>query len=64
MTGHTGAVTGLGWSSDGRFIASADMSGSLRVWDADTGTLQRSFNSNGQPFAAAAFSPPGAMLAL
>ena len=37
LTGHTGPVTGLDWSSDGRRLASASADGSVRVWDANTG---------------------------
>ncbi|EMI53450.1 serine/threonine-protein kinase [Rhodopirellula sallentina] len=37
LTGHTGPVTSLDWSSDGRRLATASVDGSVRVWDANTG---------------------------
>jgi WD40 repeat protein/serine/threonine protein kinase len=35
LKGHTAGVVGLSYSPDGKRLASADLSGKLRVWDAD-----------------------------
>jgi WD40 repeat protein len=39
--GHTAAVTGAAWSSDGRRIATSSFDNSVHIWDADTGELIR-----------------------
>ncbi len=38
-TGHTGTITSLAWSPDGKRIASASGDRTVQVWDAETGTL-------------------------
>ena len=39
--GHSAAVTGTAWSSDGRRIATSSTDNSAHIWDADTGELIR-----------------------
>ena len=39
--GHTAAVTGAAWSSDGRRIATSSFDNSVHIWEADTGKLIR-----------------------
>ncbi|KZV88487.1 WD40 repeat-like protein, partial [Exidia glandulosa HHB12029] len=62
LEGHSGAVTSVSWSSDGRRIVSSSLDGSVRIWDSDT------YQSIGSPIYsghmadrvhAAAFSPDG-----
>jgi WD40 repeat protein len=35
-TGHTGAITSLAWSRDGKWIASSSFDKTVRIWDAKT----------------------------
>ena len=39
--GHTAAVTGTAWSSDGKRIATSSFDNSVHIWEADTGKLIR-----------------------
>jgi WD40 repeat protein len=39
--GHTAAVTGAAWSSDGSRIATSSFDNSVHIWEADTGQLIR-----------------------
>ena len=38
--GHRGAVHDLSYSPDNRFLASAGIDGSIRIWDSETGRLE------------------------
>ena len=42
--GHTAAVTGAAWSSDGKRIATGSFDNSVHIWDAGTGQLIRQIN--------------------
>jgi ribosome assembly protein SQT1 len=37
LDGHTDSVTGVAFSCDGKYVASAAMDGKVRVWNAETG---------------------------
>jgi WD40 repeat protein len=39
--GHSAAVTGAAWSSDGSRIATSSFDNSVQIWEADTGKLIR-----------------------
>ena len=41
--GHTGTVKSVAFSRDGRFVLSGSDDGTLKLWDASTGVLLRSF---------------------
>ncbi|KAH9498158.1 hypothetical protein Btru_008408 [Bulinus truncatus] len=43
-TGHTDTVVGVGFSHDGRYVATADMKGLIKVWKVESGTEVWSFD--------------------
>jgi WD40 repeat protein len=58
---HNGPVSGVAWNGDGSRLASA--SGTLRVWDARSGKLQRELKGHQAPVAAVAWSSDSSRLA-
>jgi WD40 repeat protein/tRNA A-37 threonylcarbamoyl transferase component Bud32 len=58
---HAGPVTGVAWNGDGNRLATA--SGTLRVWDARTGELQRELKGHLAPVGSVAWSSDGSRLA-
>lgn len=43
QTGHAGSVNTVEWSPDGRFILSGSSDGGIKLWDAPSGRLIRTF---------------------
>jgi len=43
QAGHTGPVNTVEWSPDGRFILSGSSDGGIKLWDAQSGRLIRTF---------------------
>jgi WD40 repeat protein len=58
--GHTTSVTsGVAFSPDDRFVLSAGVEATTRLWNRTNGVLLRGFEGQGAGSAAAAFSPDG-----
>lgn len=65
LKGHTNPVVDIAFSPDGRLIASASLDRTVKVWDVQTGNLQRTLNvgESGWGTSSVAFSPDGKTLA-
>lgn len=61
LKGHSSDLRGIAWSPDGGLIASIDSSGSLHIWDPETGEQLHKFSVEGTGNAVA-WSPDGALL--
>ena len=59
LSGHTGAVSGVAWSSEGRWLISCGADNSLRQWDTATGTATRTYTGSNKPLVALAVSADG-----
>jgi serine/threonine protein kinase/WD40 repeat protein/tetratricopeptide (TPR) repeat protein len=67
LAGHDGMVADLGFSPDGKVLASASKDRKVKLWDAATGELQRTLPSSESSFESSIqtvdFSPDGRLLA-
>jgi len=57
LAGHVGGVTCVEFSPDGRVLASTGKDGSIRLWDAESGSLRRAVNRPGAVGQTVSFSP-------
>ena len=57
--GHSDAVLSVAFSPDGTRVLSGELDGTLKLWDAATGQLLRSFKGHKDLLLSVAFSPDG-----
>jgi len=63
LEGHTGWVGQIRFSPDGKWLASAGLDGSVRLWNVETGEKIDEFAEKGATSWGASFSPDGKLLA-
>ncbi|MBV9142888.1 MAG: TIR domain-containing protein [Pseudonocardiales bacterium] len=62
LTGHNGIIGRIGWSPDGRLLATPSTDGTVRIWNANSGVCLRTVRAPGEPMFAAAFDSDGRIL--
>jgi WD40 repeat protein len=63
LKGHRGLVTGVAYSPDARYLATAGADGTLRIWDTGSGQERRTVPGNGTALTCVAYSPDGHLVA-
>jgi WD40 repeat protein len=63
LRGHTGPVSSVAFSGDGKALASGGADTTIKLWDLATGREKASLKGHTYPVRAVAFSPDGKLLA-
>jgi len=63
LSDHKGQVWGVTFSPDGKFLATAGVDQTVKLWDADNGQVVRTFPGHTSRVHVVAFSPDGRLLA-
>ncbi len=63
LRGHTGMVSAVAVSSDGKLLASGGRDTDVILWDAATAKVKATLQGHKQPISCVAFSPDGTLLA-
>ena len=63
LMGHTGTISRMVWSPDGRYLASASRDQTVRIWDTETGDVRHTLNGHTGWAIDVAWSPDGQRLA-
>ncbi len=61
--GHAGGVTSVSFSPDGKTVVSGSFDGTIKLWDAATGSLRRTISAQPGMVSSIAVSPDGKTLA-
>ncbi|MFP6618289.1 MAG: hypothetical protein VB877_03005, partial [Pirellulaceae bacterium] len=59
LPGHTGYVSSVAFSPDGKQIVSGSADSTLIIWDAESGQKVRTLNGHNNTVLSVAFSPDG-----
>src|SRR5262249_15968862 len=63
LPAQRGRMEAVAFSADGRRLASADLHGTVKVWDMPSGDCRHTFESQGRRVTSLVFSPDGKHLA-
>lgn len=63
LAGHTGAVSSVSFSGNGRMVVTGSRDKTARVWEAGTGRLVRTLKGHKDAVTAVAFNPEGTVVA-
>ena len=63
QTGHTGDISSIAYSPDGKLVASGSFDNTIKLWDVETGKELRTFYGHTGKVMSVAFSPDGKLLA-
>lgn len=63
QSGHSGPVTAVAFSADGRWLASGSEDTTVKIWDVRSGRELRTFAGHARDVSSVAFSPDASMIA-